>query len=109
MSRAGHRDLANQIVWVSQTHPYEGYDILSFDNNGTRRLIEVKATVSVSKRFEISDNEWRRADELRAQYQIYRVTSIESAPSLKQLPDPVSLLAAGRLSKTASSWAVTYK
>lgn len=108
LKRAGLHDLANQIVWVSQTHPYEGYDIESFNEDGSPKFIEVKTTVSKSKQFEISDNEWRRADELGSQYEIYRITGVESMPNLRRLPDPIGLLKAGALSKAASSWMVKY-
>lgn len=107
--RAKRSDLANKISWVSQTYPYEGYDIASFEADGRQRFIEVKTTISNSKRFEISDSEWRRAGELKDRYYVYRITSISTAPALKILHDPVSMLSADQLTRTGSSWVVTYK
>jgi len=40
----GGPELAKQVRHVSQETDIEGYDILSFDQNGTVRYIEVKAT-----------------------------------------------------------------
>jgi hypothetical protein len=106
--RAKRSDLAARIEWTSQSRPYQGYDIVSFENSGEKRFIEVKASISQSRQFEISDNEWRRAGELSDKYYIYRITRMEDSPSVKILRDPLALLAEGKLEKKAASWTVTY-
>ncbi len=47
-----HPGLRRKIAWQSQTSDAIGYDILSFDEDGTPRQIEVKSTTDkVSDKF----------------------------------------------------------
>jgi len=108
LKRAGRHDLADKIEWVSQTSPFAGFDISSFDASGDRRHIEVKATISGRRKFEMTENEWASAQSLRASYNIYRVTSLETYPALKIFVDPVALLESGVLTRRAANWLVEY-
>lgn len=108
LKRAGRHDLAERIEWVSQASPFAGFDISSFDVGGGRRYIEVKSTISARRKFEMSENEWASALSLRASYNIYRVTSLESDPALKIFRDPIGLLENGVLSRHPSNWLVEY-
>lgn len=108
LKRAGRDDLAERIEWVSQTNPFAGFDISSFDVGGGPRYIEVKSTISARRKFEMSENEWTSALSLRATYNIYRVTSLESDPVLRVFRDPIALLEDGVLSRNSASWLVEY-
>jgi len=44
LKRAKRLDLVERVRWVSQESVAEGYDILSFEDTGVERFIEVKAT-----------------------------------------------------------------
>lgn len=79
--KAGRNDLANKIERVSLTSDSYGYDIVSFDEDGTERYIEVKATrsnVGVANFF-FTANELRTAQENKNYYiyMVYEVTTDE--------------------------------
>lgn len=101
-------DLASKVDWVSQTYPYEGYDILSYDEKGRRKYIEVKSTTGQGKKFYMSENEWRTARKKGKSFFIYRVTKIYKKPELVILHDPIKLEAAGKIKKNTNTWFVEY-
>lgn len=109
LKRAGKAGLAAKISWVAQTRPFEGYDILSFETDGRRRYIEVKATKGSNKIFPITDNEWRFAAQMGDQYFIYRVTKIDDDPRVKTFQNPVQQEQAGVLTRDALAWTLAYQ
>ena len=76
---AGRKDLAKKVERVSLKSDSFGYDILSFDIDGTEKYIEVKATRAKtgSAIFFITANELREAKESK-NYFIYMVYNIAS-------------------------------
>src|SRR5206468_12124174 len=74
-------ELAAKVRWISQESVAEGYDIISFEQTGEERFIEVKATAGQQNTFEMSDNEWQKACELGEQYVICRVTNVRDDPA----------------------------
>lgn len=71
-------------------HP--GFDILSERMGGQRRCIEVKGC-STSGEIEVTDNEWARACNLRADYWLYVVYHCASAmPQMVRVQDPFEKL-----------------
>ena len=79
--KARRNDLANKIERVSLTSDAYGYDIVSYDEDGTKRYIEVKATrsnVGVANFF-FTANELRTAQETQNYYiyMVYEVTTDE--------------------------------
>jgi hypothetical protein len=109
LSRAGKDKLAARISWVSQTRPFEGYDILSYETNGRKRYIEVKTSVGSTKIFPITDNEWRVAGVMRARYFIYRVTTIDTKPSTRVFQDPIEQEKLGILKRCPLAWTIEYQ
>jgi len=109
LKRAGKARLAAKISWVAQTRPFEGYDILSFETDGRKRYIEVKATKGQNKMFPITDNEWRLATAIRAQYFIYRVTEVEGRPRIRIFKDPVGQEHIGVLKRDPLAWTIEYQ
>jgi hypothetical protein len=109
LTRAGKKDLASRISWISQRRPFEGYDILSYDTNGRRRYIEVKTTVGNGKVFPITENEWRVANTMRNRYFIYRVTAIDTKPNTKRFQDPIALERLGILKRCPLAWIIEYQ
>jgi hypothetical protein len=82
LTLAGKSELAKNIKHVSQDSDSEGYDILSFEEDGTTRFIEVKATTSsnLERGFYITTNELEKAKTLK-NYYIYLVFSANTNKS----------------------------
>lgn len=75
LNEAGKANLADRVEWISQTEgDGAGFDILSFNNNGSDRYIEVKTT-KLSKEAPIffSLNEYYFSKEHAPQYHLYRL------------------------------------
>lgn len=82
--KAGRDDLATQVVRVSETKgDGAGYDIYSFEEDGTARFIEVKTTnFGKSIPFFISANELAFSRDYSNQYYLYRVFNFRHSPKL---------------------------
>ena len=80
----GHRKLAERIEHVSQTRGDGlGYDILSFEENGRERLIEVKTTsFGAMTPFFASRREVAVSEEHPEQFSVYRVFKFRDAPKV---------------------------
>jgi hypothetical protein len=96
---AGRSDLADRIRWVSHVDgDGAGYDILSFDANGSDRLIEVKTTNGWERTpFQITRNELAVAEERRSDWRLLRLWNFSREPKGFELRPPleahVSLMA----------------
>ncbi len=88
----GKPKLASSVVWVSEEiGDDEGYDILSFDDNGQKLHIEVKSTIGPAETdFHISSNELLTAKQLGDKYCIYRVYDLEDIPKIWKIDSPLS-------------------
>jgi Domain of unknown function (DUF3883) len=80
--QAGQNSLADRVEHVSRTQGDGlGYDILSFDEDGRERLIEVKTTRFGSMTpFFASRNEVKVSEDRGVHYQLYRVFKFEEPP-----------------------------
>jgi hypothetical protein len=80
LQEAGRKDLAKKVKRVSLTSDTYGYDILSFDTDGTEKFIEVKATRAKvgSANFFFTANELREAKQSKNYfiYMVYDVVSV---------------------------------
>lgn len=81
---AGRKDLADRIEHVAATQGDGlGYDILSFEENGRERLIEVKTTAFGQMiPFFATQNEVKVSEAHRDQFVVYRVFKFREAPRL---------------------------
>ena len=72
---AGSRALADRIEHISKMKgDGAGYDILSFENDGRERFIEVKTTAYIAETpFYVSRNELSFSTEQAAQFHLYRL------------------------------------
>ena len=80
-------DLAKRVDWVAQTRGDGlGYDIESFNQDGSPRLIEVKTT-GLGKHFPfyVTANELRVSQERAPDYHLYRVFNFATSPRLYPL------------------------
>jgi hypothetical protein len=109
LKKANRADLAARVRWVSQESVAEGYDIISFEDTGVERFIEVKATAGKQNTFEMSDNEWKEACRLGERYLICRVTNVRDDPSKTYIRNPRQLEIEGKVQKTTTGWRVTYR
>ena len=90
--------LAKRIRQISKENTSAGYDILSFEEDGQNKYIEVKSTInspSSKANFLITINEYEKSKELK-NYYIYIVFNVKSEkPKIGILRDPFSLQGKG--------------
>jgi hypothetical protein len=84
LTHAGRADLAERIVWLSDVAgDGAGYDIESFEPDGTKIYIEVKTTKQGNLfPFLISANEVDASSEIGASFRLYRVFEFGPRPRL---------------------------
>ncbi|WP_088332741.1 DUF3883 domain-containing protein [Lacimicrobium sp. SS2-24] len=103
LRQAGKKTLANKIEHISDTQGDGlGYDILSFEENGKERFIEVKTTAFAKEMpFFASRNEINFAEARSDQFYLYRLFEFKKSPKLFELQgdlkkhctlDPVSYI-----------------
>lgn len=82
LSHAGRPDLAKKVKWVSQEEgDGAGYDIRSFEPDGTERFFEVKTTIGHRRTpFFLSRNERDFAEEAPGQFRIFRLYEVGKTP-----------------------------
>jgi len=93
LSSAGRSDLADKIVWVSETFgDGNGYDIQSYSKQGDVLYIEVKTTIgSVGTPFFLTENEISVSKSQSDQYRLYRLFDFAKAPKLFILQGDLTL------------------
>lgn len=81
---AGREALAGKIEHTSVVRgDHEGYDILSFDDDGAERLIEVKTTkYGGDTPFFVTRNEVSKSERERLRYHLYRLFTFKRSPRL---------------------------
>lgn len=87
----GAGQLADRVEHVSETRGDGlGYDVLSFESDGTERFIEVKTTAFGERTpFFVSANEMRFARTEPERFRLYRLFDFRAAPRLFELPGPI--------------------
>lgn len=90
--RVGKESLAARIEHTSKVRgDYEGYDVLSFDETGAERLIEVKTTkYGAETPFFVTRNEVSTSERRAPLYHVYRLYGFRQAPKLYTLPGAIS-------------------
>lgn len=88
----GKESLAARIEHTSKVRgDYEGYDILSFDETGVERLIEVKTTkYGAETPFFVSRNEVATSERRASLYHVYRLYGFRKVPGLYTLSGAIS-------------------
>jgi hypothetical protein len=89
---AGKKVLANRIEHVAVTQGDGlGFDVLSFEEDGRERLIEVKTTsFGELTPFYVSRNELARSEVDAIHYQLYRVFDFRDRPRIFNLPGSIT-------------------
>jgi Domain of unknown function (DUF3883) len=94
---------ADKVERVSLWSVGEGYDILSFENDGvTKRHLEVKTTTGKGTVVDVSRAEWKTAARLKDRYYLVRVVSVRNAPQMFFIRDPCALEKQGIVVRTPS-------
>ena len=78
LRKKGRHDLAEKVVHVSEKDDSTGYDILSFEVDGTKKYIEVKSTlkpIGFSQIF-LTANELKVAQQEKSNYHFYIVYDV---------------------------------
>ena len=91
---AGRRDLAKKVRWVSQADGDGlGYDIRSYEEDGSERWIEVKTTRGGNATpFYLTRNENEVAKERPDIFRLYRLYDFSKTPRLFALEPPLEQL-----------------
>lgn len=91
LNSAGREDLARKVEWTSEVRgDGAGYDIRSFDLNGSERLIEVKTTNGPAKTpFFMSENERAFSEERPDAFRLLRLYQFVDKPSAFELRPPL--------------------
>lgn len=91
LTSKGRSDLAQKVHQLSLEDTYAGYDIVSYDENGLEKKIEVKSTIieqPESFSFNISKNE-KAVAEKEDNYYIYLVYGVKLPhPKIHVIPNP---------------------
>ncbi len=87
----GRRDLADRVEWTSEVRgDGAGYDIRSYDADGSERLIEVKTTNGAALTpFFLSENERAFSEERQDVFRLLRIYSFAQKPSAFVLRPPL--------------------
>lgn len=90
--RAGEKRLAEKIEHVSRTRgDAEGYDVLSFEESGRERLIEVKTTTfGPHTPFFVTRKEVDVSGERAGEYYVYRLFDFRDDPKLFLVPGNIT-------------------
>ena len=87
-------DLARKVRWISQEEgDGAGYDVLSFDQKGSERFLEVKTTVgSQTAPFYLTRNELSFSKERPKEFRICRLYDFSKIPKMFELAPPLDKL-----------------
>lgn len=114
LENAGRPDLAARVLHVAcnaacncghrreaptaEDEMFPGYDVLSFDDDGRERFIEVKSSVGDQTAYFLTVNEWRAAERHLSQYWLYLVNGVfKKSVTILRMKDPTTLEREGRL------------
>jgi hypothetical protein len=91
LRQADRPDLARKVRWISREEgDGAGYDILSFDQKGRERFLEVKTTVgSQTAPFYLTRNERNFSEERPTEFRICRVYDFSKIPRAFEIAPPL--------------------
>lgn len=90
--RAGRDRLADRVEHTAKVRgDHEGYDVLSFEDSGAERLIEVKTTkYGADTPFFVTRNEVSTSERRSSLYHVYRLYAFRAQPKLYTLTGAIS-------------------
>ncbi len=91
--KIGGREDIIHLIKLIPNHFAVGYDIQSVELDETKRLVEVKTTISSRElnfaKFHLTSNEWKTAESYGERYYVYRLLLSKGTKRLFLLQDPV--------------------
>jgi hypothetical protein len=93
LDAAGRSDLSKKVRWISEEDgDGAGYDILSFNEAGKERLLEVKTTIGhQTTPFFLSENERSLSQERPDAFRLVRLYDFQRSPRAFELAPPLEL------------------
>ena len=105
LTKLGFIQEARLVERVSLRSVSEGYDIISYEDDGcTKRYLEVKSTTGTGAVVIMSLGEWKAAIREQEAYYIVRVTNTSADPKIHFVRNPALLEGSGAVIKTPSGW-----
>ncbi|MFZ1338607.1 MAG: DUF3883 domain-containing protein [Paracoccaceae bacterium] len=99
-------ELAAKVVHVALDDDGAGFDIYSFDPDGTERFVEVKSTMGKAESlFFVTEAELRKAKQVGEKYVILRVFELAGDPKCVEIHYPFE----GKIDLTAAIYAASFK
>ena len=115
LKKGGRSDLANSVVKQCEDHTdYPGYDIKSYNLDGSEKFIEVKSTKLKSKNsFDISHNEWIKgsnsAKNMGESYWVYIVAEASKQPKIvARIRNPYKLVSENKMKSTPTNYKIEF-
>jgi len=112
--KIGHPELAFKIIWhrdyAEDRTP--GWDITSYNEDGSLKLIEVKASEGkVINEVILTKNEWAKAQDISLQnnYYIYFVTNITTSPEIEIMRNPCKFISENPLNIQIESYSLSLR
>lgn len=112
--KAGFPELASKIIWhrdyAEDRTP--GWDITSYHQDGSKKLIEVKASEGkVINEVILTKNEWAKAQDISLQniYFIYFVTNITTSPEIEIMQNPSKFVSENPLNIQVESYSLSLR
>ena len=107
LREAGRIDLADKVDWPAARAEFPGWDISSFETDGTPRRIEVKGSTGKIDVLEVTANEWTAARHHREEYYLYLVhDTFKRTVKLETIRDPAGLVEKGFIACRPSVYSV---
>ena len=85
----GRLDLAEKVRWVADEGEKPGWDIESYDENGSIMRIEVKASKGKINNIIITENEKNKAEKYRESFFLALVENVFKKPTIEYICDPM--------------------
>jgi hypothetical protein len=113
LSKGGRTDLASKVILhrdysINRT---PGWDISSFEKDGTPKYIEVKSSNSSNiNEVEFTPNEWKMAQQLGDSYEIYLVSKVlTDNASIEVIKNPAKFVEQGKINIGTSLYLLNFQ
>ena len=108
LTRAGHPDLADAVRWLADEGKQPGYDVLSFNEDGSERWIEVKSSTGDKvTAVDLTEHERVVAQEAPPErYWLYVITRVFRGARLMAIKDPARTLSWNEENPRPVSWSL---